>query len=107
MFIRSLFVCLRSCDWCFCFSSRRRHTRCALVTGVQTCALPIYVPGFRGVESLGAGEAITAAELEAIESEQGVAAAAGDVALVRTGYLAHWPDPDQIGSASCRERGCP
>src|SRR3546814_8906753 len=33
---------------CFCvfilffFSSRRRHTRCALVTGVQTCALPIY-----------------------------------------------------------------
>src|SRR3546814_8692920 len=29
---------LLSC--CF-FSSRRRHTRCALVTGVQTCALPI------------------------------------------------------------------
>src|SRR3546814_5905227 len=26
----------------FLFSSRRRHTRCALVTGVQTCALPIY-----------------------------------------------------------------
>src|SRR3546814_7443611 len=32
------------CDFCrlfFFFSSRRRHTRCALVTGVQTCALPI------------------------------------------------------------------
>src|SRR3546814_13778612 len=28
--------------FCFLFSSRRRHTRCALVTGVQTCALPIY-----------------------------------------------------------------
>src|SRR3546814_5839511 len=32
---------------CYCllffFSSRRRHTRCALVTGVQTCALPISV----------------------------------------------------------------
>src|SRR3546814_5862854 len=27
----------------FFFSSRRRHTRCALVTGVQTCALPIFV----------------------------------------------------------------
>src|SRR3546814_1473055 len=26
----------------FFFSSRRRHTICALVTGVQTCALPIY-----------------------------------------------------------------
>src|SRR3546814_6793973 len=30
------------CHVClFFFSSRRRHTRCALVTGVQTCALPI------------------------------------------------------------------
>src|SRR3546814_2984864 len=28
-------------DSIFFFSSRRRHTRCALVTGVQTCALPI------------------------------------------------------------------
>src|SRR3546814_9473969 len=30
----------------FFFSSRRRHTRCALVTGVQTCALPISPDGF-------------------------------------------------------------
>src|SRR3546814_3380237 len=34
-------------DVCYCvfffFSSRRRHTRCALVTGVQTCALPISI----------------------------------------------------------------
>src|SRR3546814_8854986 len=29
------------CLFVFFFSSRRRHTRCALVTGVQTCALPI------------------------------------------------------------------
>src|SRR3546814_5930958 len=28
--------------FCVFFSSRRRHTRCALVTGVQTCALPIF-----------------------------------------------------------------
>src|SRR3546814_20262914 len=27
----------------FFFSSRRRHTRCALVTGVQPCALPISI----------------------------------------------------------------
>src|SRR3546814_2518860 len=32
---------MQVCDSCFFFSSRRRHTRCALVTGVQTCALPI------------------------------------------------------------------
>src|SRR3546814_13874709 len=36
-----LVVCL------FFFSSRRRHTRGALVTGVQTCALPIYPDGPR------------------------------------------------------------
>src|SRR3546814_9659400 len=32
------------CSFCLYvfFSSRRRHTRCALVTGVQTCALPIF-----------------------------------------------------------------
>src|SRR3546814_2438538 len=38
--------------WCFlifCFSSRRRHTRCALVTGVQTCALPISWTNPQGV----------------------------------------------------------
>src|SRR3546814_6330929 len=29
----------------FFFASRRRHTRCALVTGVQTCALPISQTG--------------------------------------------------------------
>src|SRR3546814_6383776 len=33
---------MRICDSVL-FSSRRRHTRCALVTGVQTCALPISV----------------------------------------------------------------
>src|SRR3546814_7300705 len=34
----------------FFFSSRRRHTRCALVTGVQTCALPISLVAERDLE---------------------------------------------------------
>src|SRR3546814_8272524 len=34
---------------CFFFSSRIRHTRCALVTGVQTCALPISAGGAAAV----------------------------------------------------------
>src|SRR3546814_14280333 len=38
---------LRMCIMVF-FSSRRRHTRCALVTGVQTCALPIL---FRNLDA--------------------------------------------------------
>src|SRR3546814_8622066 len=36
----------------FFVSSRRRHTRCALVTGVQTCALPIWAPRPGGRKSL-------------------------------------------------------
>src|SRR3546814_5692140 len=36
---------------CF-FSSRRRHTRCALVTGVQTCALPISRIGFKSADTI-------------------------------------------------------
>src|SRR3546814_8521315 len=39
---------------CFCFSSRRRHTRCALVTGVQMCALPIWPHPDRGIVEGGA-----------------------------------------------------
>src|SRR3546814_4547101 len=38
-----LFLLVFIFSFCFFFSSRRRHTRCALVTGVQTCALPIFV----------------------------------------------------------------
>src|SRR3546814_18233196 len=43
----------------FFFSSRRRHTRCALVTGVQTCALPICIntkgPGNLATAAAGLG----------------------------------------------------
>src|SRR3546814_2945620 len=50
-----------TCMLCLCvyfvffFSSRRRHTRCALVTGVQTCALPIFGEGDRVVLATLAG----------------------------------------------------
>src|SRR3546814_12135583 len=37
----------------FICSSRRRHTRCALVTGVQTCALPICVAAGEAADALG------------------------------------------------------
>src|SRR3546814_14023774 len=49
----------------FFFSSRRRHTRCALVTGVQTCALPIYevsgeiVATGAGVERVKTGDRVS------------------------------------------------
>src|SRR3546814_5304614 len=47
VYVVSIVIVVRCCVWgvvgfvFFFFSSRRRHTRCALVTGVQTCALPI------------------------------------------------------------------
>src|SRR3546814_3811263 len=47
----SFFIsCLSIVVSLFLLSSRRRHTSCELVTGVQTCALPISlaVPGMRG-----------------------------------------------------------
>src|SRR3546814_5425939 len=37
----------------FFFSSRRRHTRCALVTGVQTCALPILLAASSLLDEIG------------------------------------------------------
>src|SRR3546814_8504834 len=52
-----LIVCIFDRLGSFFFSSRSRHTRCALVTGVQTCALPIYahaqrIPVVRRAEML-------------------------------------------------------
>src|SRR3546814_20730300 len=52
------------------FSSRRRHTRCALVTGVQTCALPISL-----VETVPAGSSGDAADDPAIWANPGDPAA--------------------------------
>src|SRR3546814_5143801 len=42
----------------FFFSSRRRHTRCALVTGVQTCALPISLQQGEMLVSVASGDTV-------------------------------------------------
>src|SRR3546814_3218617 len=73
----------------FFFSSRRRHTRCALVTGVQTCALPI---SDRDDTSLAAA-ALTATA----EREPGLAVKPWMWLVL---YFV------EIGRASCRERVC-
>src|SRR3546814_8521762 len=38
-----MFRCIVVFIFVFLFSRRRRHTRCELVTGGQTCALPIFL----------------------------------------------------------------
>src|SRR3546814_11500076 len=117
----------------FFLSSRRRHTRCALVTGVQTCALPICKARERGhvLEGLAVALAniddfiaiIKAAPTPPV-ARQELMARSWDSSLVREmlaradqrdtpgGRSAYRPDPLpegfglQIGRASGRERVC-
>src|SRR3546814_6056701 len=89
----------------FVFSSRRRHTRCALVTGVQTCALPISTPSSPNTD------------INAANSSEFLSHVTG--VYTRNNYngrnyrrTVDWdrdfvgPSWGQIGRASCRERVC-
>src|SRR3546814_8171056 len=99
---------------CCFFSSRRRHTRCALVTGVQTCALPIWRVGkfeaqIRGVAIRpGAPFLWLRPPVHGVivaESGSGEQDAPGAVSIVLA--IAGGNGCDQIGRASCRESVCP
>src|SRR3546814_1526165 len=73
-------------------ASRRRHTRCALVTGVQTCALPIFV-----LKSAALGDVQQLVDIR----KQYVRCAGelhGQAGVEHVGA--------EIGRASCRERVC-
>src|SRR3546814_2227970 len=83
----------------FFFSSRRRHTRCALVTGVQTCALPIFTIGGTLPATALAGLAATI-QLERLSTEwDGEPFTLDDMPE-------NAPLSLKIGRASCRERVC-
>src|SRR3546814_9840817 len=88
----------------FFFSSRRRHTRCALVTGVQTCALPIYdgasawaLP-IAGRDPL-TGEVRFVTGVVNLNAQRLVGDQGGRVTPLVATTL-------KIGRASCRERVC-
>src|SRR3546814_7726113 len=111
---------------CF-FASRRRHTSCALVSGVQTCALPIFadkvlMPGFvEGHSHIMEGgiwpytyvgyfdrvspEGVTVAGLRSIDEVVARLRAVSDAMTDPDELLFAWGF-DQIGRASCRERVC-
>ena len=57
------------------------------------------VPGHRGVPFLGAGEPVGADELRELGAAEGLdEPRPGDVVLVRTGYMSHWPDAEAMAA---------
>jgi kynurenine formamidase len=54
------------------------------------------VPAHRGIEALPAHEPVGAEELQAVAAAQGTEVRAGDVVLIRSGYLSQWPDPEGL-----------
>src|SRR3546814_2290517 len=74
----------------FCFSSRRRLTRCGLGTGVQTCALPILLAAHR--QNGGARRQSLVEDI--------------DLRTLITAELQGEQRQQEIGRASCRERVC-
>src|SRR3546814_10600425 len=97
------------CLTLFFFSSRRRHTSCALVTGVQTCALPIFArPGDDQTRLEGEDADILdyfakhGLAVNHVRRSRGDASSADEImdhAAVTAANL-------KIGRASCRERVC-
>src|SRR3546814_2097807 len=96
--------------WCllFFFASRRRHTRCALVTGVQTCALPILLAVLTlSLGGTGASKAVDrGATYEHLKLFTDV------LAIIQNQYvdetepreIIHGAVRGKIGRASCRDR---
>src|SRR3546814_1518435 len=76
------------------FSRRRRHTRCALVTGVQTCALPIWATASVPEHSV----ALLVDDLTGLDHGEVVGAVRRAVGV--------GPHEAEIGRASRRERVC-
>src|SRR3546814_6303584 len=98
---------------CFFFSSRRRHTRCALMTGVQTCALPIWPSCCISVmarASSGGGTVGVTVGGTVIRGAGlfggSLVGPCGDVIVDAVGGVAPVAHRPQIGRASGRERVC-
>src|SRR3546814_6921037 len=95
-------MCLLLCSvvlivWVFFFSSRRRHTRCALVTGVQTCALPISRRKNFMARIAGVNIPTNKRVVIALTYIHGIGSTKAKEITEKLG---------KIGRASCRERVC-
>src|SRR3546814_12335741 len=74
----------------FFFSSRRRHTRCALVTGVQTCALPICANAIHAAAREGQHDFIIAAAAARLSATEAYDTAARDCVQIHGGIGVTW-----------------
>src|SRR3546814_16114523 len=97
------------CEFFF-FSSRRRHTRFALVTGVQTCALPIS----RGGRRVGAADQGGDRRRRALHGQAGIVSRPAGRAAASPGRHRHRPRRrseerrgGKEGGGTCRSRGSP
>src|SRR3546814_7577979 len=89
-----------TCSFSFFFASRRRHTICALVTGVQTCALPIWMESMSPLEDISVGDLLCGGTLNSTDSPVQNATPDEEVKNPIS------TEEVQIGRASCRERVC-
>src|SRR3546814_3228974 len=87
---------------CGFFSSRRRHTRCVLVTGVQTCALPIWKEG----ETRSTAKYQNVWKLKRSRADPNLLARAPGHEIFAHLFAVKGNCPVEIGRASCRERVC-
>src|SRR3546814_6055791 len=90
----------------FFFSSRRRHTMCALVTGVQTCALPIYQRDLDFARKYGLEVRRVVAEGDKTGAVfEGDEAYTGPGALVNSGFLDGLPVEEAKRAVIARAEG--
>src|SRR3546814_9362699 len=103
-----MLLCFRIVLFYFFFSSRRRHTICALVTGVQTCALPICLVLLLFGGAGGLAGAWVAGRIPSRWGMPSLIVCAGAAALVAPLMSAGFASSTafEIGRASCRERVC-
>src|SRR3546814_2440076 len=93
------FFVVGSCS--FFVSSRRRHTRCALVTGVQTCALPISPPTIARAFQRHSAVRPCGVRLPSTSTSEG-----SPPSCPQSDSTARVIASIEIGRASCRERVC-
>src|SRR3546814_2921500 len=102
----------------FFFSSRRRHTRCALVTGVQTCALPIFQQESPCSHLNSTSNCLSVSVNSNFSNKSGrLSQVLPSICFLRQRSISLWLPPSntagtskplmlEIGRASCRERVC-